>query len=223
MKKILIILFLTFISKNSFAADGTGPATEYIVTMKKIELCEDSACSSSTTVGDSSMAVDISGVSAGADVGKFASTDGLPIGTTFSHLRVTIDRSFTITGSVTIGSTTCGTDGGTDNDADHLLDSGTGTPVSTAMYLSDADGYAVADGDNDADQISIGYDSPTHASSMSVSGDDALMIYKLSTPYKVGFKTPLIKVKFNTQNAVGADDTSCVMYVEEPTVTISIQ
>jgi len=102
MKKILIILFLTFISKNSFAADGTGPATEYIVTMKKIELCEDSACSSSTTVGDSSMAVDISGVSAGADVGKFASTDGLPIGTTFSHLRVTIDKKFTVKTSAAI-------------------------------------------------------------------------------------------------------------------------
>ena len=223
MKKIFLIFALTILFfNNSYAATGEGVASEYIVTMKKVELCEDSACATSTTVGDSKMGVDIASVSAGADIGSYAATTGLPLGTTFSHLRVTVSRTFTVTGSVTAGSTACVTDGGTDNTATNLLDAGTGTAVSTTMYLSDADGYAVSDGDNDADQITMSYSSPTYATSMTVSGDTAVMIYKLTSAYTVGMRAPTIKVIFNTDTAVGADDTACVMWLQEPYCQITI-
>ncbi len=89
MKKIFLIFALTILFFNkSYAAVGEGAATEYIVTMEKVELCEDSACASSTTVGDSSKPVDIASVTAGADIGSYAATTGLPLGTTFSHLRM---------------------------------------------------------------------------------------------------------------------------------------
>ena len=215
MKKIFLILALTILFFNKgYAASGEGPATEYIVQMEKLELCEDSACATSTTVGDSKMKVNIASVSAGADIGSYAATTGLPLGTTFSHLRVTVSRTFQVTGSVTAGSTDCVTDGGTDNTATHLLDSGTGTAVSTTMYLADADGYAVSDGDNDADQITMSYSSPTYATSMTVSGDTAVMIYKLTSAYTVGLRSPTIKVIFNTDTALGADDTACVMWLQ---------
>ena len=224
MKKIFLILALTILfSSKSYAATGEGVASEYIVTMKKLELCEDSACATSTTVGDSSMPVDIASVSAGAAVGTYAATTGLPLGTTFSHLRVTVSRTFQVTGSVTAGSTDCVTDGGTDSTATHLLDAGTGTAVSTTMYLSDADGYAVSDGDNDADQITMSYSSPTYATSMTVSGSTAVMIYKLTSAYTVGLRSPTIKVIFNTDTALGADDTACVMWLQEPYCQITIQ
>mgnify|MGYP001330145983 CR=1 FL=1 len=224
MKKIFLILVLTiFIFNKSYAATGKGIATEYIVKMQKVELCEDSACASSTTVGDSSMSVNIASVSAGADIGTYAPTTGLPLGTTFTHLRVTINRLFQVTGSATAGSTTCVTDGGSDSTSTSLLDAGTGTATSTAMYLADADGYAAADGDNDADQITISYSSPTYATSMTVSGSTAVMIYELTSPYTVGIKSPVIKVIFNTDTAVGADDTACVMWLEEPYCEISIE
>ena len=32
-----------------------------------------------------------------------------------------------------------------------------------------------------------------------------------------------IKVKFNTSTAVGVEDTACSMWVNEPSVTISLQ
>ena len=224
MKKIFLILALTILFSNkSYAASGEGAATEYIVTMQKLELCEDSACATSTTVGDSKMKVNIASVSAGADIGSYAATTGLPLGTTFSHLRVTVSRTFQVTGSVTAGSTDCVTDGGTDSTATHLLDSGTGTAVSTIMYLADADGYAVSDGDNDADQITMSYSSPTYATSMTVSGSTAVMIYKLTSPYTVGLRAPTIKVIFNTDTALGADDTACVMWLQEPYCQITIQ
>ena len=224
MKKIFLIFALTILFfNNSYAATGEGVASEYIVTMKKVELCEDSACATSTTVGDSSKPVNIASVSAGADIGSYAPTTGLPLGTTFSHLRVTVSRTFTVTGSVTAGSTDCVTDGGTDSTATHLLDAGTGTAVSTTMYLSDADGYAVSDGDNDADQITMSYSSPTYATTMTVSGDTAVMIYKLTSDYTVGLRAPTIKVIFNTDTALGATDDACVMWLQEPYCQITIQ
>ncbi len=75
MKKIFLILALTILFCNkSYAASGEGVATEYIVTMQKLELCEDSACATSTTVGDCTMPVDIASVSAVADIGSYAAT-----------------------------------------------------------------------------------------------------------------------------------------------------
>ena len=224
MKKIFLILALTILFFNKvYAASGEGPATEYLVTVKKVELCEDSACATSTTVGEKDMNMDIASVSAGADIGTYAETTGLPLGTTFSHLRVTISRSFTVTGTVTISSTVCATDGGTDNTSTNLLDAGTGTATSTSMYLVDADGYAVADGDNDKDEITISYSSPTYAASMTVSGDTVVMIYKLTSAYTVGIKSPVIRVVFNTDTAIGATDDACVMWLQEPFCEITIQ
>ena len=223
MKKIFLIFALTILFCNkSYAATGEGAATEYIVTMQKIELCEDSACAASTTVGDSSMPVDIASVSAGADIGSYAATTGLPLGTTFSHLRVTISRTFTVTGSATAGSTTCVTDGGTDNTATNLLDAATGTAVSTSMYLVNAATYDASDGSTGGSDIEMSYGSPTYATTMTISGGSMIMIYKLTSSFTVGMRAPTIKVIFNTDTAVGATDDACVMWLQEPYCQITI-
>ena len=224
MKKIFLIFALTILFFNkSYAATGEGVASEYLVTMKKLELCEDSACAASTTVGDSSMPVDIASVSAGADIGSYAATTGLPLGTTYTHLRVTVSRTFVVTGTVTAGSTDCVTDGGTDSTATSLLDAGTGTAVSTSMYLVNAATYDASDGSTGGADLPMSYSSPTYATSMTVSGDTAVMIYKLTSPYTVGLRAPTIKVIFNTDTALGADDNACVMWLQEPYCQITIQ
>ena len=190
--------------------------------MKKLELCEDSACATSTTVGDSSMPVDIASVSAGAAVGTYAATTGLPLGTTFSHLRVTVSRTFQVTGSVTAGSTDCVTDGGTDNTATQLLDAGTGSATSTTMYLVNAATYDASDGSTGGSDITISYGSPTYATTMTISGESMIMIYKLTSSFTVGMRAPTIKVIFNTNTALGADDTACIMWLQEPYCQITI-
>ena len=106
--------------------------------MKKVELCSDSTCTTPITVGERDMAADIAAAEAGATVGNYAPTSGIPSGT-YTHLRVTMNRTFTVTGTVAVGGGTCATDGGTDNTAAQLLDASTGTATSTAMYLSNAD------------------------------------------------------------------------------------
>ena len=224
MKKIFLILtFSLLILNKGYAATQTGPATEYEVTLKKVELCNDVSCTSPYVVGDKEMKADIGAADAGATVGNYAPTSEIPSGT-YTHLRVTMSRTIQVTGSVTASGLSCYTDGGQDNVADNLLATAATAAVSTTMYLSDADGYKVGTGDNSASNITVTYATPKHATSMTVSGDNGVMIYKLAEPYTRLLKTPLIKISFNTENAVGCEDTTAdVMWVEEPFVSISIQ
>jgi hypothetical protein len=225
MKKIFLILLFTFLILNKgYAATATGEATEYEITMKKVELCSDATCTTPITVGERDMAADIAAADAGATVGSYASTSGIPSGT-YSHIRITISRTIQITGTVVIsGSSSCFTDGGTDNVADNLLVTTATAASSTAMYLVNDDKYEVGTGTTDSENITIGYTNPTYASSMSVSGDNAVMIYELTEPYTRLLKAPVIKVAFNTENAVGCEDTTTdVMWIEEPYVSITIQ
>ena len=225
MKKIFLILLFTFLTLNKgFAATATGAATEYEITMKKVELCSDATCTTPITVGERDMAADIAAADAGATVGNYASTSGIPAGT-YSHIRITISRTIQITGTVVIsGSSSCFTDGGTDNVADNLLVTTATAASSTSMYLVNDDKYKVGSGDTSAENITIGYTNPKYASSMSVSGDNAVMIYELTEPYIRLLRAPVIKVSFNTENAVGCEDTTAdVMWIEEPYVSISIQ
>ena len=225
MKKIFLILLFTFLILNKgYAATATGEATEYEITMKKVELCSDATCTTPITVGERDMAADIAAADAGATVGSYASTSGIPSGT-YSHIRITISRTIQITGTVVISdSSSCFTDGGTDNVADNLLVTTATSASSTTMYLVNDDSYAVGTGDTSAENITIGYTNPTYATSMSVSGDNAVMIYELTEPYTRLLKAPVIKVAFNTENAVGCEDTTAdVMWIEEPYVSITIQ
>jgi len=224
MKKIFLILLFTFLILNKgYAATATGEATEYEITMKKVELCSDATCTTPITVGERDMAADIAAADAGATVGNYASTAGIPSGT-YSHIRITISRTIQITGTVVISdSSSCFTDGGTDNVADNLLATTATSASSTTMYLVNDDVYAVGTGATGSD-ITIGYTNPTYATSMSVSGDNAVMIYELTEPYTRLLKAPVIKVAFNTENAVGCEDTTAdVMWIEEPYVSITIQ
>ena len=69
-------------------------------TMERNELCEDSECLNYTTLCTTPKTVDIASVSAGQDISTWCSLTSLPIGKTYTHLRVRLDRSFTIKGFV---------------------------------------------------------------------------------------------------------------------------
>ena len=124
-------------------------------------------------------------------------------------LRATVSRTFTISGSVTTDNGDCMTDGGTDAGATQLLVGKlTGSAVSTSMFLPNTGSYGATDGTRDGDvgssNIDMDYSHPQFAMSMTVSGSTAAMIYQLANPYTVKFKTPLIKIKFQTTDAIGA-------------------
>ena len=231
MKKIFFILLFTFfIIERGYTASDEGQPTQYQVTMKKVELCTDLACSTTYTVGERDMDADIASVTAGADIGAYAPTTGIPPGIVYTHLRVTISRTFTITASISVDGGLCRTDGGDNANATQMtVGASSGTAVAETMYLVNAGGYGPSDGTRDGDvdaadnDIDVDYSSPSSAKSMTVSGDNAVMVYELTAPYQKTLRAPVIKVKFDTSTAVGVENTACAMYINEPSVTISLQ
>jgi len=143
----LIFLFSLFYTSSLYSAD-TGRATIYKVTMEELHFCEDSKCATYTKICDTSKEADIASVTAGAEVAGWCPLTGLPIGTTYTHLRVKLNRAFTIkgyvkdkngttdcyTGNVTTGTATATAQGSESADA-------TGeTLVEQQIYLYDARG-----------------------------------------------------------------------------------
>ena len=131
MTKILKLIILSisfFISyyEIAFAATAKGNADVYKVTMRKIELCTgytvvdfdnvntDDACHNAVVIGSGDKVVDIASVDAGAAAASYGDPALLPLGETYSHMRVTIDRKFTVKSETALDT------GGT-NDTDNCV------------------------------------------------------------------------------------------------------
>ena len=148
-QKIIISVFFAslFYAGSSYSAD-TGRAEVYKVTMEELHFCEDSKCATYTKVCDTTKVADIASVNAGADVGSWCPLVGLPIGTTFSHLRVRLNRAFTLSGYVVDKNSTtdCYTGSTTAGDATNLApgsksaDASGETLVEQELYLHDGRG-----------------------------------------------------------------------------------
>ena len=229
MIKILFSIILSlFLFQNAYSADAHGQPTQYEVTMKKVELCTDLACTSPFILGEKNMAADIVPTEGGKNVANYASTSGIPAGIVYTHLRVTLDRTFKITGNVTVGSKECATDGGNNANATQMtVGTDGGTPAEENMFLVNAgsyiDGSGKRAGDVGSSDLDISYATPSSAKTISVSGDNALLVYELTAPYQKTLRAPVIKIAFNTSEAISANDDACAMWIEEPTVSITLQ
>ncbi len=202
--------------------------TEYIVTIKKVELCTDSSCSSSVVLGSGDQNFDIAGVNAGAEVGSYANTSGLPIGQTFTHVRVTISATLTVTATGNDnGGNTCYTKT-TPNTASGATTlgntSGQGAPAqSMSVVIPDTTdgGGGITGGPTNADYATYNM--------VKADGGDPQITYPLTAPFTVGAEEPTITVKFDTKNAFVFVDTSglggstCSFYPFPPVVTITIE
>lgn len=109
LKLFLASVFIFCLQINYSQAGGKGPADVYKITMEKLEFCTgyettdfdniasaNSACQNSITIGSGQKEVDIASVAEGAQVAAYGDTKLLPLGTTFTHVRVTINREFKI-------------------------------------------------------------------------------------------------------------------------------
>ena len=111
----LAYLFAGLFAGTAFADSGQGIATQYEITMLKFELCtdapltteEDVTCTGAVVVGTGSKIFDIASVSAGASVGSFVSSTGLPIGVTYKYAKPTFSKTIKVTGSVSLINPTC--------------------------------------------------------------------------------------------------------------------
>ena len=105
MNKIKIFsitfIFSIFFYVNAVAA--TGAATEYKITIYKMELCDStstaSVCNGAVTVYDgNSGAIDIANTSAGAAAASLGNAGVAKFGTSYTYMQVTMKRAVTISG-----------------------------------------------------------------------------------------------------------------------------
>ena len=243
------ILILFFLSVYAYAV--TGAADVYKVTMRKVELCTGStgvsSCDNAVVIGTGDKEVDIASVDAGASAASYGEPALLPLGVTYTHMRVTIDRKFTIKNSTAIAAgenaTACRTIASTDGMyvTDEATDKYTHKPVvannQTAaemnVYLVN-DQYTrcnLANCSNKTDDQSISYAQGTGSSKHQTqhadgsSDADHVMIYELTSPYTVALIAPKIDISFGTSAAVSAQEVNelCQIWAEEPVVTITIE
>ena len=244
--KLLLVLFIT----SSNAATVKGAASVYKVTMKKLELCTASTgvtvCTGAVVIGEGPKVVDIAAVDAGVVAGSYGKATLLPLGETYTHVRVTILRKFTVKTSAAIDTTgtpdACVTQATTNaaygdtesarkfTHAITVADDGTAAEMN--LYLTN-DSYKIctnatcsttANSTND-------YTDPDYATYMEShdadTGLEHVMIYELTSPYTVALIPPTIDISFGTQEAIGATDpgsgSRCLMLAFEPVCTISIK
>ena len=229
MKKTLnslIVLILLFSSFNAFAA--TGPATEYKVTMTKIELCETGSttanCLNALTISPTgtSGAVDIAAVDAGATAGSYGNIAKAKIGTLYTYIQITMSRQFSMTGTAGSCATKAGATGS--KTADAAGQTG-GTPGSSTLYVPDGSSYSDhMNGSVDSLGASVSNDGVIGTS------DEYFQYRKIISGGGLKVKAgdfPTVKVAFDVSNAVGegtggvAACTANVMYANEPGMTIS--
>ena len=226
--KIIFILFISFYSTNSFAA--TGAATEYKVTMTKLELCETGSttanCLNPLTISPSgtSGAVDIASVSAGAVAGSYGNIAKAKIGTLYTYIQITMSRQFSITGTAGSCATKAGESGSKTADAKGQTG---GTPGSSTLYVPDSNAYDDhMNGAVDSLGATVSNDGVVGSS------DEYFQYRKIISGGGLKVKAgdfPTVKVAFDVSNAVGeatggaAACTGNVMYANEPGMTISFE
>ena len=129
MKKIFntVVLSLAIFIFNidiGLALATNGDADIYKVTMRKVELCTgytvvdfddiltDAACHDAVVVGSGDLEVDIASVAAGMAAAAYGQAALLPLGATYTHVRVTVDRNFKIRTeeAIDIGGSSAGQD-----------------------------------------------------------------------------------------------------------------
>ena len=107
-KTTLFIFMFVLCNKIAIAATGTGNTDVYKVIMRKVELCTGytvvdfddvntaAACQNAVVIGSGDKEVDIASVGAGSAAANYGDPALLPLGETYTHVRVTIDRKFKI-------------------------------------------------------------------------------------------------------------------------------
>ena len=253
MKKIFFILFFTFfICGKAFAAYANGQPTKYQVTMKKVELCTSSTsvtdCTNSVTIGTGDKVVDVAAVGQGAVAAAYGDPTLLPLGETYTHMRVTVDRKFVIkSGSVldpagdAEGCVTRETSttlyGGAEatrkytHNISHADEKALTDAQEMNIYLTN-DSYTLCENANCSSNsaATVDYSSPSKSLFQSThdadTSDDHMLVYKLTSPYTVALIAPTIDISFGTSTALGAFTAAngqCAFNAGEPVVTITIK
>jgi len=234
ISKIFIVSFCLIFTNNLYAAENVkGAATQLVVTMTKVELCESGSTISNClnpidiTIGSGASA-DIASVAAGETAATVADFSKATLGKSYTHIQTVMSRAMTITGKAgTNGkcTTRAGVNGSLSSaGAVGALSSG-GTPGSAILYVPFFSAnalYTMMEG-SDADGANLAPNSSVRAADTHFRSRNALT----NTYTPVAGSSPTVFVAFDTSIAVNElDDSSCTnagLQAAPPTVTITVQ
>ena len=252
IKKIITSFFILIGFTVSALASTSGSAAVYKVTMKKVELCTSSTsvtdCTNSVTIGTGNKVVDVAAVGVGAVAAAYGDPTLLPLGETYTHMRVTVDRKFIIKSGSVIdpagdaeGCVTRATSdtlyGATEaarkytHNISHADEKALTDAQEQNLYLTN-DSYTLCENaDCSANSAAtVDYSSPSESQFQSThnadTSDDHMLVYQLTSPYTVALTAPTIDISFGTStalNAFTAAEGQCGFNAGEPAVTITIK
>jgi len=240
MKLIRLVIYVSFVNflfiNPIFAAEVVATPTKYEVTMKKVELCTSSACTTTTLLAEKDGTFDIASASAGADVGDWITGYALEIGTTYTHIKATINSTFTIRGYITDDNSNGLSEDYCVTAASPLTASSGTSPavVAESSATTNADMSYEVPNYLDADNGSF-YGTTTKttfdANGLTKVNDAATFtwIAALSSSYTpTASSAPKITISFDVTNQLGAAGVNvsgnwqCAIYVKPPTVGVSL-
>ena len=241
--KLLIILFL-LTSVNTANARELGQATEYKMTIHKLELCASGStftatwnCINGADVSGGSVGTAIDIGSAAIGVGQAAATLGnfglVKTGVKYTHIITTLSREFQITGltrDVNTGAISCVTDGdgaATTKISDSVgsgASKASGTPVSSKLFVPAMTGQVA----------SIRSVSDVAGSNPQVNGTIIVSHEFFQTIGSIGSyvlkpgQIPTVTMAFGTQQALAARNESACdggaeMQAAEPVAILTLQ
>ena len=231
--KLIIFSFCFVLSNNSYAATNVkGAATEYLITMTKVEICESGSTISNClnpveiTIGNGASA-DIASVAAGESAATVADFSKAPVGKTYTHIQTVLSRAMTITGKAgTSGKcTTVAGNNGALNTAG-AVGALNGTPGSAILFVpffsQDTTNYSMMEG-SDANGGNLALNGEVRSTDTHFRSRNALTV-----PYiPVAGSSPTVFLAFDTSIAVNeVNDASCTdagLQAAPPTVTITVQ
>jgi len=242
--KLLIILFL-LTSINTANSRELGEATEYKMTIHKLELCaagstigalgENWNCIDSADVSGGSVGTAIDIGSAAIGVGEAATTLGnfgkVKLGVKYTHIITTLSREFQITGS-TASCVTNG-DGALTTKTDDSVGSGaskaSGTPVSSKLFVPAMAGRA---GTASLRSVSdVAGSNPQVNGTIIVSHEFFQTIGSIGSYVLKPGQIPTVTMAFGTQSALAArnqsacadSDGDAEMQAAEPVAILTLQ
>jgi hypothetical protein len=243
MKKFLYIFLITFLF-NNFAYSASGDATEYKLTIYKIELCETGStvanCLNPVTLFEgNSGTIDIANTTAGAQAAALGNPGSAILGKTYNATQVTMDRAITVAGYVADGVNSCSTveSNGSTKALNGLGDVSTsGTPVTPVAGIY----YAGEAGAADLN-VSDAWNAVSTDGTVDTDDDDNSANYQrlqwrtvLTSPVTITLgKTPTITIAFDPDGTIGfagpivsqceaPANATTGLYVTNPKITITI-
>ena len=243
MKKFLYIFLITFLF-NNFAYSASGDATEYKLTIYKIELCETGStvanCLNPVTLFEgNSGTIDIANTTAGAQAAALGNPGSAILGKTYNATQVTMDRAITVAGYVADGVNSCSTVASNSstkakNGLGDLSRSGTPvTPVAGIYYAGEAGAADL--------NVSDAWNAVSTDGTVDTDDDDNSANYQrlqwrtvLTSPVTITLgKTPTITIAFDPDGTIGfagpivsqceaPANATTGLYVTNPKITITI-